>query len=84
MKKAAVSNENADLLERKAKELKASCDAARASAKMAMQEIQRLKIETGAAQRRAEAHVIDTARKSTREKMLESAADKIRYEDEER
>ena len=49
---------------------------------MAMQEMcQRLKIETGAAQRRAEAHVIDTA-ESTREKMLESAADKIRYEDE--
>ena len=82
LKKAAVSNENADLLECKAKELKASCDVARASAKMAMQEIQRLKIETGAAQRRAEAHVIDTARSQRARKMLESAADKIRYEDE--
>ena len=82
LKKAAVSNENADLLECKAKELKASCDVARASAKMAMQEIQRLKIETGAAQRRAEAHVIDTARSQRARKMLEAAADKIRYEDE--
>jgi len=80
LKTAAVSNENAELLERKAKELKASCDAARASAKMAMHETQRLKIETGAAQRRAEAHVIDTARSQRARKMLEAAADKIRYE----
>ena len=79
MKIASVSNENAELLERKAKELKVSCDAARASAKMAMCETQRLKIETCAAQRRAEAHVIDTARSQRARKMLEAAADKIRY-----
>ena len=47
---------------------------------MAMHETQRLKIETGAAQRRAEAHVIDTARSQRARKMLEAAADKIRYE----
>jgi len=79
LKIASVSNENAELLERKAKELRASCDAARASAKMAMCETQRLKIETSAAQRRAEAHVIDTARSQRARKMLEAAADKIRY-----
>jgi hypothetical protein len=46
---------------------------------MAMCETQRLKIETCAAQRRAEAHVIDTARSQRARKMLEAAADKIRY-----
>ena len=83
LKKASVSNENAELLERKAKELKDSCDTARASARIALHETQRLKIETEAAQRRAEAHVIDTARSQRARKMLESAAEKIRDVEEE-